>query len=326
MFDRARSGPWTDVYSLALVLLSLAIGQKIDMGETLVEADRTPSRRCGSRWGLPPALRPLLGKMLVADSRNRMRSMEDVLDAIEEAEGRHRLRCGRAAHRARRRPYTSRPPEPPSSAVEADRAARRFRLATSRIKPADGHTPAAIGAGAGAASSPPARASAACGCRLRRSLPTRLEDTARLGPALAVRHRRRLWRGGDRGARRLAVRPSDARRAAAIGRYQRCRRARHHHGQWPFPSPSPPSIRSRRVCAGSAAPGSRRATAPARSGSPARACRAGPSGGRWRRAARRQEPRSDGRHRGARAKSCCPQVIRPLRQEPRTGAAHGSTP
>ena len=75
-------GPWTDVYSLGLVILSVASGQHVDMGATLVEAvDR---RRAGPDVTLAPlALQGLLSQMLVPDPARRLRSMDAVLKFLD---------------------------------------------------------------------------------------------------------------------------------------------------------------------------------------------------------------------------------------------------
>jgi hypothetical protein len=75
-------GPWTDVYSLALVLLAVAGGRPPDMGTTLVDAvDR---RRQGPDVSAAPeALQPLLRRMLVADPAHRLRSMDEVLLGLD---------------------------------------------------------------------------------------------------------------------------------------------------------------------------------------------------------------------------------------------------
>lgn len=80
-FDR-RIGPWTDIYSLGLVVLALAGGRAPDMGTTLVEAiDR---RRAGADITVaPPALQPLLGRMLSPDPRNRPQTMGEVIAALD---------------------------------------------------------------------------------------------------------------------------------------------------------------------------------------------------------------------------------------------------
>lgn len=75
-------GPWTDVYSLGLVILSAAAGRHVDMGATLVEAvDR---RRAGPDLSAAPAeLRPVLERMLAADPAKRLRSMDEVLAVLD---------------------------------------------------------------------------------------------------------------------------------------------------------------------------------------------------------------------------------------------------
>ncbi|HZL00906.1 MAG TPA: serine/threonine-protein kinase, partial [Caulobacteraceae bacterium] len=71
-------GPWTDVYSLGLVILSLASGRNVDMGATLVEA--VDKRRAGPDLTVIPAdLRPVLAAMTAADPAKRLRSMDEVL-------------------------------------------------------------------------------------------------------------------------------------------------------------------------------------------------------------------------------------------------------
>ncbi|HWA61513.1 MAG TPA: serine/threonine-protein kinase, partial [Caulobacteraceae bacterium] len=74
-------GPWTDIYSLGLVMVSLAQGRPVNMGQTLVEAvDR---RRAGVDLSeVSPTLQPLFARMLAADPRERFRSMDEVLDAL----------------------------------------------------------------------------------------------------------------------------------------------------------------------------------------------------------------------------------------------------
>jgi len=84
-YDR-EIGPWTDVYSLALVVLSVAAGRAIDMGATLVEAiDR---RRAGPDLAAAPErLRPVLAKMLAPNPLDRYRSMAEVITALDGASG-----------------------------------------------------------------------------------------------------------------------------------------------------------------------------------------------------------------------------------------------
>ncbi|HWA62693.1 MAG TPA: protein kinase [Caulobacteraceae bacterium] len=81
-FD-GRIGPWTDVYSLGLVLLAIALGAPADMGETV--RDAIERRRTGPDLsGAPPRLRRLLEDMLQADPTRRLRGMEAVLSRLDE--------------------------------------------------------------------------------------------------------------------------------------------------------------------------------------------------------------------------------------------------
>ena len=58
-------GPWTDVYSLGLVILAVAAGRNVDMGATLVEA--VDKRRAGVDLApLPDELKPVFERMLAS--------------------------------------------------------------------------------------------------------------------------------------------------------------------------------------------------------------------------------------------------------------------
>jgi eukaryotic-like serine/threonine-protein kinase len=75
-------GPWTDVYSLGLVILSVARGRMVDMGKTLVEA--IDKRRAPPDLSdVPAEIRPLLQAMLVADPKVRLRSMDEVIEVLD---------------------------------------------------------------------------------------------------------------------------------------------------------------------------------------------------------------------------------------------------
>lgn len=75
-------GPWTDVYSLGLVILSVVRGKNVDLGQTLVDA--IDKRRAVMDLSLVPTeLRPLLQAMLVADPAARLPSMGDVIQVID---------------------------------------------------------------------------------------------------------------------------------------------------------------------------------------------------------------------------------------------------
>lgn len=74
-------GPWTDVYSLALVILAVAMGKNVQMGGSLVDA--VDKRRTGPDLsGAPEEIRPVLAKMLKANPKERLRSMDEVLKEL----------------------------------------------------------------------------------------------------------------------------------------------------------------------------------------------------------------------------------------------------
>ncbi|AHE57013.1 serine/threonine-protein kinase [Sphingomonas sanxanigenens] len=75
-------GPWTDVYSLGLVILATAMGRNVALGGSLVDA--VDKRRAGIDVSAAPApLRPVLSQMLKANPAERLRSMEAVIDALD---------------------------------------------------------------------------------------------------------------------------------------------------------------------------------------------------------------------------------------------------
>ncbi len=74
-------GGWTDVYSLGLVLLAVAMKRDVDMGGTLVDA--VDKRRAGpDLTPAPPELRPVLEAMLRPNPAERLRSMADVVEFL----------------------------------------------------------------------------------------------------------------------------------------------------------------------------------------------------------------------------------------------------
>ena len=74
-------GPWTDVYSLALVMLAVAQKKDVDMGGSLADAfDKR--KEVPDLSAAPEELRPILAKMLVPDPAGRLRSMDEVLGEI----------------------------------------------------------------------------------------------------------------------------------------------------------------------------------------------------------------------------------------------------
>jgi serine/threonine-protein kinase len=71
-------GPWTDVYSLALVILAVAQGKNVNMSGSLVDA--IDKRRKGPDLAaIPDGLKPVIEAMLRPDPKDRLRSMEDVV-------------------------------------------------------------------------------------------------------------------------------------------------------------------------------------------------------------------------------------------------------
>ena len=75
-------GPWTDVYSLALVILAVALGKNVQMGGSLVDA--VDKRRAGPDLSaVPEEIRPVLAKMLAPNPADRLRSMDEVLAELE---------------------------------------------------------------------------------------------------------------------------------------------------------------------------------------------------------------------------------------------------
>ncbi len=75
-------GPWSDVYSLALVILAIAMGRDVDMGGSLVDA--VDKRRAGPDLSVVPSgIRPVLEAMLQPNPANRLRSMAEVIAALD---------------------------------------------------------------------------------------------------------------------------------------------------------------------------------------------------------------------------------------------------
>ena len=81
----ARVGPWTDVYSLGLVGLTLAAGRAPDLGSSLVDAvDRR--REAVDLSAVPESLRPAFQKMLAANPAERLQTMDAVIAALAPAD------------------------------------------------------------------------------------------------------------------------------------------------------------------------------------------------------------------------------------------------
>ena len=78
-------GPWTDVYSLGLVILALARGRDLGLGGSLVDA--VDKRRAGLDLAAVPAtLRPIVDRMTRPTPSDRYASMAAVLAALDKAE------------------------------------------------------------------------------------------------------------------------------------------------------------------------------------------------------------------------------------------------
>jgi len=125
-FDR-QVGPWSDVYSLGLLTLSVAQGRKVAMGDTFIDAMNI--RRKGVDTSIaPPAIRGVLDRMLVADPAERLRSMSDVIAALAAPT------TAPLAKKAEPKPKAAKPPKPvvakptPSSPGTAQPDAGRKRL------------------------------------------------------------------------------------------------------------------------------------------------------------------------------------------------------
>lgn len=84
--DYGRSlGPWTDVYSLGLVMLAVARGRDLGLGGNLVDA--VDKRRAGfDLSAVPMPLRIVLERMIRPDPADRLQSMDEVLAALDAAE------------------------------------------------------------------------------------------------------------------------------------------------------------------------------------------------------------------------------------------------
>ncbi|HEX3485403.1 MAG TPA: serine/threonine-protein kinase [Micropepsaceae bacterium] len=76
-------GPWTDVYSLGLVVLAAAIGKSPGMGTSLAEAIER-RKKVPDLSGVPKELRALLAQMLAPDPTKRLQSMPDVLAGLDK--------------------------------------------------------------------------------------------------------------------------------------------------------------------------------------------------------------------------------------------------
>lgn len=132
-------GPWTDVYGLGLLLLSLSLGRTFSFGATPEEA--LARRREPIDLSLVQSeLRPLLQAMIVPDPAVRLRSMDAVLEALDEANYQKTLFAlpGSAFLPAGQAPLSETPVEPrPMSLVQqltvASAAAEKARILKRRL-------------------------------------------------------------------------------------------------------------------------------------------------------------------------------------------------
>ena len=75
-------GPWTDVYSLGLLILAVARGQDLGLGGSLVDA--VDKRRAGlDLSAVPLRLRPIIERMIRPKPADRYASMSAVLEALD---------------------------------------------------------------------------------------------------------------------------------------------------------------------------------------------------------------------------------------------------
>jgi serine/threonine-protein kinase len=81
--DPDSVGPWTDVYSLGLVLLTVARRAPPPMGASIVDAMEA-RKSIPDLSALPVDLRDVVAKMLEPDHTKRFQSMRDVVTAFEE--------------------------------------------------------------------------------------------------------------------------------------------------------------------------------------------------------------------------------------------------
>jgi serine/threonine-protein kinase len=115
-FDR-NVGPWSDIYSLGLVILAVALGRDVGMGSNFVEA--IDKRRSGPDLSAAPAqIRPMLQAMLRANPAERLRSMDDVIAAVDAAGKAEPPKASRAAAPAPARAAPKRDDAQPSSPVK----------------------------------------------------------------------------------------------------------------------------------------------------------------------------------------------------------------
>jgi serine/threonine protein kinase len=121
-YDRSI-GPWTDIYSLGLVILAVAAGKDVEMGGTLVNA--VDKRRTGPDLSAAPeALRPMLVRMLKPDPAERLRSTDELIKLLPGVMAAHLARLAAEPPAEAASPEKAPSPEPGPAqkawSVEAD--------------------------------------------------------------------------------------------------------------------------------------------------------------------------------------------------------------
>jgi len=132
-------GPWSDVYSLGLVILAVALGRNADMGATLVEA--VDKRRAGvDVSGAPKALQQVLHAMLQPDPAQRLRSMNAVIAALDRIEPSSSVSASRPAPTGGDKAATGSPGKPAGQGL----IGKAMALVRARPLPVAGGALAAI--------------------------------------------------------------------------------------------------------------------------------------------------------------------------------------
>ena len=103
-FTGSEVGPWTDLYSLALVGVAFAAGRPLDMGHTVGRAEEA-RRGTIDLSAIPAELQPVFSRLLTYDWRARPQSATEALSLLEPA-----------VQRAVEKP---RPAEPPPSRLNS---------------------------------------------------------------------------------------------------------------------------------------------------------------------------------------------------------------
>jgi len=149
--DDPAIGPWTDVYSLALVVVAIAGGKH--------EEGVKRSRGGPDLSALPQRLRPILARMLAPELKKRFRSMDEVIAALDAlpqdapAQGNLAKRSAKVANilwLSRRAGSASPAPGPRPVATTTEIASRFAPVSSAASSPPSGGSAAAIAANAAA--------------------------------------------------------------------------------------------------------------------------------------------------------------------------------